>query len=567
MDRCGCVLDGRIERPKVELFLDSPNEALGIRDMRLLLDPTAAGFDYRANGQSRLGPFTSNGRILLPKGRPRRSSSIAALDVAGTTARAATCGPIRAASPARSTSPAAGSTGRSASRPVGGDQQIEAHLHGEQRALAGPPRSACEPGASTGRHPAPRGGRRSTESIDARGLQTERHLARAADRQRQAGQWHGRRSAPRWPARRGAAFELVTLANVRPDRISVTGRGAGRAAAADPRQRGRADAVAATAGRSRRPRSLWRRARHAFRAQRLPAGSSRRHRRPCRCSCSTSAGPSLGLGGIASGRLDYRWEGSRSGRADLQDPRPQPRRAGAGVEADRRRPRRRVLTGGQAAMRAVAVSDGKTIGRAQARFAPLGRGPTVAELMNAPMFAQLRYAGPADTLWRLSGSRGVRPVRPDRDRRRHQRPAGRSAHPRLAAGRRRADRKRGHRHGGRAASGQTAASRVAAGASAGIAGRRRAAGSIAGSGLGRFLGRRGGARPQFQRAARRSCSTATTSPRRSPGRSRSARAARVARSAATCGSNSGRFTLGRASAAASVPQLAGAASSGWTPTR
>ena len=45
---------------------DRPNEALGIRAMRLLLVPTAAGFDYRASGGSKLGPFTSNGRILLP---------------------------------------------------------------------------------------------------------------------------------------------------------------------------------------------------------------------------------------------------------------------------------------------------------------------------------------------------------------------------------------------------------------------------------------------------------------------------------------------------------------------
>jgi translocation and assembly module TamB len=44
------------------------------------------------------------------------------------------------------------------------------------------------------------------------------------------------------------------------------------------------------------------------------------------------------------------------------------------------------------------------IGRAQARFAPMGGGPLVAELMNAPLFAQLRYVGPADTLWRLSGT-------------------------------------------------------------------------------------------------------------------------------------------------------------------
>ncbi len=81
-------LDGEIERPRVELFLESPNEALGIRDMRLFLEPTAAGYDYRANGQSRLGPFTSVGQILLPKGRPT-TIAIAALDVAGTTASGA----------------------------------------------------------------------------------------------------------------------------------------------------------------------------------------------------------------------------------------------------------------------------------------------------------------------------------------------------------------------------------------------------------------------------------------------------------------------------------------------
>ena len=44
-------------------------------------------------------------------------------------------------------------------------------------------------------------------------------------------------------------------------------------------------------------------------------------------------------------------------------------------------------------MRAVAASEGKIIGRAQARFAPMGGGPLVAELMNAPLFAQLRYRG------------------------------------------------------------------------------------------------------------------------------------------------------------------------------
>ena len=63
-----------------------------------------------------------------------------------------------------------------------------------------------------------------------------------------------------------------------------------------------------------------------------------------------------------------------------------------------------IVSGNQAGLRAVAASDGAIVGRAQARFAPLGGGPLMAELMNAPLFAQLRYAGPADTLWRLTGS-------------------------------------------------------------------------------------------------------------------------------------------------------------------
>ena len=66
----------------IDLFLASPNEALGIRAMHLLLNPTAAGFDYRASGGSKLGPFTSNGQILLPNNAPT-VIAIAALDAGG----------------------------------------------------------------------------------------------------------------------------------------------------------------------------------------------------------------------------------------------------------------------------------------------------------------------------------------------------------------------------------------------------------------------------------------------------------------------------------------------------
>ncbi|MFL6763563.1 MAG: translocation/assembly module TamB domain-containing protein, partial [Sphingomicrobium sp.] len=113
--------------------------------------------------------------------------------------------------------------------------------------------------------------------------------------------------------------------------------------------------------------------------------------------------PSLDLSGSATGRVDYVWQSNRSGRLDLKIHGLS--RAGivlaskpidVAVAA--------VVGGNQAGLRAVAASDGAIVGRVQARFAPLGGGPLVAELMNAPLFAQLRYAGPADTLWRLTGS-------------------------------------------------------------------------------------------------------------------------------------------------------------------
>jgi translocation and assembly module TamB len=63
-----------------------------------------------------------------------------------------------------------------------------------------------------------------------------------------------------------------------------------------------------------------------------------------------------------------------------------------------------VLSGEGAVARAVVASGGRTIGRAQARIAPLAASGDLADrLANAPLFAQLRYDGPADILWRLSG--------------------------------------------------------------------------------------------------------------------------------------------------------------------
>ena len=116
--------------------------------------------------------------------------------------------------------------------------------------------------------------------------------------------------------------------------------------------------------------------------------------------------PELGLGGIASGSVRYRSPSAGApptGEANLRirgltraglvlSSRP----VDIGLNAR--------LDGVNFAMRAVAVSEGRTIGRMQARISPIGASGSLAErLSRAPMRAQVRYNGAADTLWRLTG--------------------------------------------------------------------------------------------------------------------------------------------------------------------
>ena len=237
--------------------------------------------------------------------------------------------------------------------------------------------------------------------------------------------------------RRGAAFAFSTLADVSPDAIRLTGSGRIERQplvlnqAAVLTRSGDGWALAPTslsfAGGTRdRLRAAAARAPEVHAQVQAHAARSARPRLARASTCR----------GSATGRARLCLEGQPQRPARPQGPRAQPRRAGARVQADRRRRSPRSSTATRRRLRAVAASDGAIVGRAQARFAPLGGGPLVAELMNAPLFAQLRYAGPADTLWRLTGSEVLDMSGPARGRRRHRRPAGRPGDPRLAAHRR-----------------------------------------------------------------------------------------------------------------------------------
>ncbi|HUE79441.1 MAG TPA: translocation/assembly module TamB domain-containing protein [Sphingomicrobium sp.] len=391
------TLDGPINRPRVDLLLDRPNETLGLRDMRLLLMPTAAGFDYSSNGTSRLGPFTSNGQILLPSSG-RATIAIAALNAGGTTAT----GKLRADPGGfTGTLPIAGGglDGSLAFSPVGEAQRIEAHLRANNARFPGI--FAVRSGRLDGTFILAEGRTTVDGVVDARGFEASGiSLARlTANAKLVNGSGQVRAAIA---GRRGAAFDFTALANVTPDSIRLTGRG----------QIERRPLVIRDAALLTRSGDGWSLAPTNFTfAGGTGTLSGRSGSRPELHAQLRSmpmqildiAWPGLGLAGSATGRVDYAWKGDRSGRADLRIRGLS--RAGLVLASQPIDVAIAAAVGGnRAAVRAVAASGGKTIGRAQARFAPLGGGPLVAELMNAPLLAQLRYSGPADTLWRLSGT-------------------------------------------------------------------------------------------------------------------------------------------------------------------
>lgn len=390
------TLDGNIARPRIELFLERPNETLGLTDVRLLLDPTQAGFAYRASGGSALGPFTSSGEILMRKGGAT-TIQVAALDVNGTHAE----GQLRTGGGGFAGTvnlSGGGLSGSLAFAPVDGAQKIEAHL--AANGVNFPGALAVRSGRLDGTILLADGRTSLDGVVNARGVELSGvTIARLAANGRLINGAGEIRVA--FAGRRGADFEFTTVAQVSPDEIRLTGRG----------EVDRKPLVLEEAAVLTRLDDGWRLAptRISFGGGRAVVSGNSGSRPTVQAQLQSMplsvlniASPGLDLNGRATGNLEYAWKGERAGKLDLKvrglsrsglvlasEP------IDVAIAA--------VLTGNNAGLRAVAVSDGKTIGRAQARFAPLGNGPVMSELMSAPMLAQLRYQGPADTLWRLSG--------------------------------------------------------------------------------------------------------------------------------------------------------------------
>ena len=392
-------LDGRIDKPTIDLVFAHPADSLGLADVVAHLDPTPQGFAFTAHGQSRLGDFKGSGAILLPPGGDT-TIAIATLDVAGTHAT----GNLRVASGGFDGSLAingGGITGELLFRPVGNIQRVEAHLDANGASLAN---------GTTLR----RGHLDLVALLDPAGTSIEATLRGAGLRRgtvslgRFAATVHLRGGSGTVQASiagsRGRAFDIQAEAQVTPDRIAVSAQGtldrrpiqllvpavfthSGDGWQLAPTRLSFSGGEASIAGR------------FAGSASAVDASLARMP-----LSVLDIAWPGLGLGGNASGTLSYSQAPgtaptgkidvtvrglTRSGLVLSSQP------VDVGLSA--------VLQPGKLAARAVAASGGNTVGRGQALLTLPSGGDLPTRIGHAGLFAQMRYDGPANTLWRLTG--------------------------------------------------------------------------------------------------------------------------------------------------------------------
>ncbi len=391
-------LDGQIEKPTLDLVFASPNATLGLSNVRAHLDPTPQGFAFTAAGGSRLGPFTTNGAILLPPGADA-TIAIAALNVAGTKA-SGNIAVVEGGFNGALAVAGGGISGELLFRPVGQIQRVEGHLAAKAATLDGIALRQGKLDFVTLLDPAG-----TSIEATATGLGLRRGTFSLARFNGSASLRGGVGTIKASIAgSRGRAFDIQSVTQVTATSYAIAAQGTldGRPL----KLLTPAVLTQAEDGWHLAPTKLSFSGGEAQVGGRFTAASTAIDASLTRMPLAILdiAYPGLGLSGSASGSLTIATANGAAptGKANVTirglsraglvlSSRP----IDVGVAA--------VLSPDKLGLRAVIASAGKTIGRGQAQLAPLGQGDLASRISNARLFGQLRYSGPADTLWRLTG--------------------------------------------------------------------------------------------------------------------------------------------------------------------
>ncbi|MBU0556950.1 MAG: translocation/assembly module TamB domain-containing protein [Alphaproteobacteria bacterium] len=393
------ALSGQPGRPRVDVTLARPLPAVGLANVRALLEPDERGYAVTVEGGSMFGAFKGSGSILLPSGGTA-TISVADLGVSGVTVTGdlvPVSGGLQGA--LSLTGPAEGQVMLGM---VDGVQRIGFDVDLSGANFTGSPNITVNRGAIEGEALLRSGAVTIDANAQGRGVRVGGvRIGRFAGALKLV---NGAGSATlSMNARTGRSFDLQARAAIAPGRIGVDLEGAldqspvrldrtavlnkvadgWRLEPATLRIQGGALRLAGFVGESGTEVEA--------RMQALPL------------LLLDLANSELGLGGTADGTVQFAApaDGAPTGRLNLRVKgltrsglalSSAPIDIGVNAELDSRR----------LAARAVVARGSTTVGRAQALVTPLGSGSLSERLLRSPLQAQFRYAGDADTLWRLT---------------------------------------------------------------------------------------------------------------------------------------------------------------------
>lgn len=387
--------------PRAVLTFADPLPAAGLKDVRVALSPVRGGFAIKTNGQSTLGPFEGALGLFVQGGGQTRIA-VERLEIWKT----AITGDLAfggGAARGKLALSGGGIQGTIDLVPRDGGQGYgvslsaqNARFGGERPLVIGLARVEAEGLLRKGHSSI-------TGNASGQGIgQGQLFLGRVAATARMV-DGRGQITAS-LSGRRGSRFELQMQGDIAPDRLALAAQGqfAGQRIVM-PR---RAVLTREAEGWRLAPTQLDHAGGRAI-ASGLFAGSTNElHLALANMPLSLAEAVlgEVGLGGRISGLIDYRTQRAAPPVAEFKVRVAGLTRSGLTLTS---RPMDLALTGAlmpdRLEVRAIASEGGQVRGRLQGRVTGFAReGSLAVRIQNGALFAQLRYAGPADALWRLA---------------------------------------------------------------------------------------------------------------------------------------------------------------------
>ncbi|MEW4468527.1 translocation/assembly module TamB domain-containing protein [Parasphingorhabdus sp. JC815] len=397
-------LKGALDRPNIAVLLESPLPAAGLSAVQLNLEPIKDGFSFTAAGGSTLGPFDGDGTIvtLSESGTEVR---VERLQVSDTVAK----GIIRPGDEEDDLGLAGnlaisggGVSGNVLFEPRADRQLIRAKLSAKNARFVGEPPILIRVGSLDADLVLIDEQSDVTASVSAQGISRGDLIIGRISGEARLSNGTGKASFA-IAGTRGSTFNFNANADITPDRRVVTGSGlfeGRRIKLQNPLELRRTNS-GWTASRTRltygngtaRFSGTWGdESSLDLKLDKMPL------------SLVDIMGGDLGLGGEANGTVKLSQTGSQmpSGEARLTI-RSLTRSGLVLTSTPVDLGLNIALSSRNAAARGIIKSQSRTIGRFQGRISGFGRDNWRSELLHRPLFAQARFNGAADALWRLTG--------------------------------------------------------------------------------------------------------------------------------------------------------------------